>query len=45
MQKLLRGHSLELAASVGHVIGEEVADLTSVALELLARRCEKIGRW
>lgn len=45
MAKLVRGHELELAACVGSVLGESVADLTYLAIELLARRCEKIGRW
>ena len=44
MQKLLRGNELELAVSVGLVL-EDVGDLTSIAAELLSRRCEKLGRW
>ena len=44
MQKLLRGNELELAVSVGLVL-EDVEDLTSIAAELLSRRCEKLGKW
>ena len=44
MAKLLRGCELELAACVGNVLGT-VPELTHLATEYLARRCEKIGRW
>ncbi len=44
MQKLVRGNELELAVSVGVVMGG-VEELTAAAAELLARRCETLGQW
>ena len=44
MAKLVRGHELELAACIGQVL-TNVPELTHLAIEFLARRCEKIGRW
>ena len=44
LQKLIRGNELELAISVGRVLGNLEA-LTGLATELLSRRCEKLGRW
>jgi hypothetical protein len=40
----VRGNELELAASVGTVLGH-TPQLTHMALELLARRCERLGKW
>ncbi|XP_068043144.1 WD repeat-containing protein 17 isoform X3 [Anomalospiza imberbis] len=39
MAKLIRGNELELAISVGTVLGESAAQTTHYALELLARKC------
>ncbi|XP_064637319.1 WD repeat-containing protein 17-like isoform X2 [Lineus longissimus] len=44
MSKLIRGNELELAVSAGMVLNKAMP-LTYVALELLSRKCEKIGRW
>ncbi len=44
LQKLIRGNELELAVSVGLVL-EGLEELTSVAAELLSRRCETLGKW
>ncbi|XP_071412366.1 WD repeat-containing protein 17 isoform X1 [Pithys albifrons albifrons] len=39
MANLIRGNELELAISVGTVLGESAAQATHYALELLARKC------
>uniref|UniRef100_A0A8B9MAP4 WD repeat domain 17 n=1 Tax=Accipiter nisus TaxID=211598 RepID=A0A8B9MAP4_9AVES len=39
MANLIRGNELELAVSVGTVLGESAAQATHYALELLARKC------
>ena len=44
MSKLIRGHELELAVSVGRVLTSAPRH-TDLALGLLARRCEALGRW
>ncbi|XP_070198103.1 WD repeat-containing protein 17-like [Littorina saxatilis] len=44
MSKLIRGNELELAISIGTVLGS-VPDHMRVATELLSRRCEHIGKW
>ncbi|XP_012945972.1 WD repeat-containing protein 17, partial [Aplysia californica] len=44
MSKLIRGHELELALSVGRVLGGATEE-TDVVLELLSRRCETLGKW
>ncbi|XP_036084590.1 WD repeat-containing protein 17 isoform X4 [Rousettus aegyptiacus] len=42
MTDLIRGNELELAVSVGTVLGESAAPATHYALELLARKCMMI---
>ncbi|KAK3740724.1 hypothetical protein RRG08_048968 [Elysia crispata] len=44
LSKLIRGHELELAVSVGLILGN-CPDETDVALGLLSRRCEALGKW
>jgi len=44
MSKLIRASELELAAAVGQVLGTTQTSLR-MAVELLARRCERIGCW
>lgn len=44
VQCLIQGHELELAASVGVVLGN-VFKQTHQALEYLSRRCEHLGKW
>ncbi|XP_028600904.2 WD repeat-containing protein 17 isoform X2 [Podarcis muralis] len=45
MANLIRGNELELAVSVGTVLGECAAQATQYALELLARKCMTITTW
>uniref|UniRef100_A0A2D4LHW6 WD repeat-containing protein 17 n=2 Tax=Micrurus spixii TaxID=129469 RepID=A0A2D4LHW6_9SAUR len=45
MANLIRGNELELAVSVGTVLGECAAQATHYALELLARKCMTIPTW
>ncbi|XP_008051777.1 WD repeat-containing protein 17 isoform X2 [Carlito syrichta] len=45
MACLIRGNELELAVSVGTVLGESAAPATHYALELLARKCMMIPTW
>uniref|UniRef100_A0A8D0BZL6 WD repeat domain 17 n=1 Tax=Salvator merianae TaxID=96440 RepID=A0A8D0BZL6_SALMN len=45
MANLIRGNELELAVSVGTVLGENAAQATHYALELLARKCMTITTW
>ncbi|GAB5570116.1 WD repeat-containing protein 17 isoform X4 [Prionailurus iriomotensis] len=45
MAYLIRGNELELAVSVGTVLGEPAAPTTHYALELLARKCMMIPPW
>nr|KAI8756432.1 WD repeat-containing protein 17-like [Biomphalaria glabrata] len=44
LSKLIRGHELELAMSVGLVLGGATSQ-TDIVLELLSRRCEALGKW
>ncbi|RUS73072.1 hypothetical protein EGW08_019169 [Elysia chlorotica] len=44
LSKLIRGHELELAVSIGLVLGN-CPNETDVALGLLSRRCEALGKW
>jgi len=44
MCKLIRGGEIELAVSVGLVLKSVDAQLR-VAVELLSRRCENLGKW
>uniref|UniRef100_H0W2T3 WD repeat domain 17 n=1 Tax=Cavia porcellus TaxID=10141 RepID=H0W2T3_CAVPO len=45
MAYLIRGNELELAVSVGSVLGESAMSATHYALELLARKCMMIPTW
>ncbi|XP_062837454.1 WD repeat-containing protein 17 isoform X2 [Anolis carolinensis] len=45
MAYLIRGNELELAVSVGTVLGECAAQATHYALELLARKCMTVTTW
>lgn len=45
MANLIRGNELELAISVGTVLGENAAQATHYALELLARKCMTVTTW
>ncbi|NXT73137.1 WDR17 protein, partial [Zapornia atra] len=45
MANLIRGNELELAISVGTVLGESAAQGTHYALELLARKCMTVTTW
>ncbi|RMC13989.1 hypothetical protein DUI87_09073 [Hirundo rustica rustica] len=45
MANLIRGNELELAISVGTVLGESAAHATHYALELLARKCMAVITW
>lgn len=45
MANLIRGNELELAISVGTVLGESAAQATYYALELLARKCMAVITW
>ncbi|NWY04358.1 WDR17 protein, partial [Nothoprocta ornata] len=45
MANLIRGNELELAVSVGTVLGESAAQATHYALELLARKCMTVTAW
>ena len=45
MAYLIRGNELELAVSVGTVLGEPAASATHYALELLARKCMMVPTW
>ncbi|XP_034375964.1 WD repeat-containing protein 17 isoform X7 [Arvicanthis niloticus] len=45
MAYLIRGNELELAVSVGTVLGEPAAPATHYALQLLARKCMMIPMW
>ncbi|XP_061439634.1 WD repeat-containing protein 17 isoform X1 [Rhineura floridana] len=45
MANLIRGNELELAVSVGTVLGECAAQATHYALELLARKCMTVTTW
>ncbi|XP_060599181.1 WD repeat-containing protein 17-like [Ruditapes philippinarum] len=42
--KLIQGNELELAVATGTVIGN-LQEYTSVAIEMLSRRCERLGKW
>ncbi|GFN83793.1 WD repeat-containing protein 17, partial [Plakobranchus ocellatus] len=42
--KLIRGHELELAVSIGQVLGN-CPNETDVAIGFLSRRCEALGKW
>ncbi|KAM7328618.1 hypothetical protein ACRRTK_012710 [Alexandromys fortis] len=45
MAYLIRGNELELAVSVGTVLGESAAPATHYALQLLARKCMMTPMW
>ncbi|XP_077158538.1 WD repeat-containing protein 17 isoform X2 [Paroedura picta] len=45
MAYLIRGNELELAVSMGTVLGECAAQATHYALELLARKCMTVTTW
>ncbi|XP_066487999.1 WD repeat-containing protein 17 isoform X3 [Tiliqua scincoides] len=45
LANLIRGNELELAVSVGTVLGECAAQATHYALELLARKCMTVTTW
>ncbi|XP_072171647.1 WD repeat-containing protein 17-like [Diadema setosum] len=46
LSKLIRGHELELAVSIGKALkGEAHVSLVAMALELLSHRCESQGHW
>ncbi|XP_040587725.1 WD repeat-containing protein 17 isoform X2 [Mesocricetus auratus] len=45
MAYLIRGNELELAVSVGTILGEPAAPATHYALQLLARKCMMIPMW
>lgn len=42
--KLIKGNELELAVAMGTVLGN-LQQYTSVAMEMLSRRCERLGNW
>ncbi|WAQ98157.1 WDR17-like protein [Mya arenaria] len=44
MSRLLQGNELELAVAMGTVLGG-VDSLLHTAIELLSRRCERLGKW
>ncbi|KAK6173871.1 hypothetical protein SNE40_017251 [Patella caerulea] len=44
MSTLIRGHELELAVSVGIVLGD-VIQYVDYAVQLLSTRCERLGKW
>lgn len=44
MRSLIQGNELELAVAMGTVLGN-LEQHTSVALEMLSRRCERLGKW
>ncbi|XP_071786517.1 WD repeat-containing protein 17-like [Asterias amurensis] len=46
LSKLIRGHELELAISIGRAIeGTKHPDLIAMATNFLALRCAKLGKW
>ncbi|XP_069796992.1 WD repeat-containing protein 17 [Narcine bancroftii] len=45
MSSLIRGNELELAVSVGTVLGGSAMPVTNYALELLARKCMSTTTW
>ncbi|XP_029434040.1 WD repeat-containing protein 17 isoform X3 [Rhinatrema bivittatum] len=45
MANLIRGNELELAVCMGTVLGENAAQATHYALELLARKCMTVTTW
>ena len=44
MCRLIQGHELELAVDMGKVLGN-LDEHTTVAIEMLSRRCEHLGKW
>jgi len=44
MCRLIQGNELETAVAMGMTFGN-LDNLTSVAIELLSRRCERLGEW
>ena len=44
MAHLIQGHELELAVAMGKVLGG-VDEYTTVAVEMLSRRCEHLQKW
>ncbi|XP_038063248.1 WD repeat-containing protein 17-like [Patiria miniata] len=46
LSKLIRGHELELAISVGRALeGSRHPDLIAMATQYLTRRCQRLGKW
>ncbi|XP_078252775.1 WD repeat-containing protein 17 isoform X1 [Rhinoraja longicauda] len=45
ISSLVRGNELELAVSVGSVLGDSATPVTNYALELLARKCMSTSTW
>ena len=44
LSKLIRGNEIELAVSIGMVLKDN-SQIYHLAVELLARKCEKLGKW
>ena len=44
MCRLIQGHELELAVAMGKVLGN-LEEHTTVAMEMLSRKCEHLGKW
>lgn len=44
LSKLIRGNELELAVSMGMVINDS-SHMYDLAVELLARKCERLAKW
>ena len=44
LSKLIRGNELELAVSMGMAMNDN-SHMYHLAVELLARKCERLGKW
>ena len=44
LSKLIRGNELELAVSIGMVLNDD-SQMYHLAVEFLARKCERLGKW
>ena len=44
MARLIQGHELQLAVAMGKVLGN-LEEYTTVAMVMLSRRCEHLGKW
>ena len=44
LSKLIRGNELELAVSMGMVMNDN-SHMYQLAVELLGRKCERLGKW